>query len=99
MATTLRARAMASSSLSAVSWAMPERTEAEEPPMSSSESSLPATAETTRGPLTKRLPFLLMTTTSLMPAMAEAVPPQCPSTSVTCGTTPDRALTRPAIMA
>ena len=45
MATTLRASAMASSSVSTASWPCPNRTEAEVPPMSSSESSLPATAE------------------------------------------------------
>ena len=61
--------------------------------------SLPAMAETTWGPLTNSSPFLLITTMSLMPAMAEAMPPQGPSTSAIWGTTPDSSLALPAICA
>ena len=60
---------------------------------------LPATAETTWGPFTNSAPFLLITVISLMPAMAEAMPPHWPSTTAICGTTPLSSLALPAISA
>ena len=60
---------------------------------------LPEAAETTIGPLTNSAPFSLMTVMSVIPAIAEAMPPHGPSTSEICGTTPESALTRPAIIA
>ena len=90
---------MASSSVLAVSCAMPERTEAWGPASTFISISLPVTADTTMGPLTNSAPLSLMTVTSVMPAMAEAMPPHWPSTSEIWGTTPDSALTRPAICA
>ena len=78
---------------------MPDFTLACAPARVSMSTSLPATAETTIGPLTNSAPFLLITVMSLMPAIAEAMPPQGPSTSATCGTTPEIAFALPAISA
>ena len=81
MDSSLRAAAMASSSVPAAICVMPERAEACAPASASISICLPAAAETTIGPLTNSWPFLLIIVTSVIPASAEAMPPQGPSTS------------------